>query len=184
MFRQRIQWLALCLMLFIGGAFYLQSSNDYILVEKAMSSKESEKMQAENMLSGFQLPTLEGSTLEFEELLGEKTFIFFFASWCHVCAGQWEEVLKVEQQVENVNIIAINLTQEEENTEQVKQYLNYKDIGDVQVALDEKGEARQRFGVIGIPTSFLINKDGEIETRSDGFMSSEQLLTRIKTSDR
>lgn len=184
MLRQRIQWVALCLMLFIGGAFYLQSSNDWILVEKAMSSKDAEKEEVENVMSGFQLPTLDDGTLEFEEFLGENLFIFFFTSWCHVCAEQWEEVLKVEEQAENINIIAINLTQEEQNTEQVKQYLNYKEIGDIHVVLDEEGEARQKFGVIGIPTSFLINASGQIETRSDGFMSSEQLIDRIKTSDR
>lgn len=179
MLRRWLQWVLLSFVLFIGGIVYLQSNDDWIVVEKAMSMKEEKADKQENILSGIQLQSLQGDTLDSQAFLGKKVFVFFFTSWCQVCAQQWEEVISVQEQLENVAIVAVNLSQEESSTEGVKQYLENIQLGDIKVVLDTDGQAQQKFRILGIPTSFVLNEAGQIATRSDGFISGEQLIEKI-----
>ncbi|WP_416151255.1 peroxiredoxin family protein [Salipaludibacillus sp. HK11] len=172
---ERVKWATLFLILCIGGIFYLYSSNDWVIVEKTMSEQGNMSSEYSKDVS---LLTLEGDEIHLSEFNGEKVFVFFFTTWCHVCAEQWIEIKLASGELANmdINIVAINLTKEERKDSVVESYIDNIKPGDIKITLDTKGEAQRYFQVIGIPTSFLINEQGEIEKRTDGLIPADKLI--------
>lgn len=178
MLGKRIKWLTMLLALCIAGIFYLNSSHEWIQVERAMSDKEP-STDFPNELS---LLTLDGEEISLDSFIGEEMVVFFFTSWCHICAEQWGELEKATDELTKmgVRIIAINLTKEERNVSSVENYVEKLNSTESLIVLDTKGEAQNQFRVIGIPTSFFINEQGEIVNRTEGLLTAEKLIETIK----
>ncbi|UTR15358.1 TlpA family protein disulfide reductase [Salipaludibacillus sp. LMS25] len=179
---KHLHLIILCFLLFIGGVFFLQSTNDRVLVEKAMSQKEVAEVQnSEGIYKKLSLDTLEGSEYSLEGLAGKRTFLFFFTSWCHVCEDQWQQVLeaKATQQDSSLEFIAINLTKEEFREDDVGNYLSQYTKENMMILLDKEGEAQREFDVKGIPTSFIIGEEGTIIHRQDGLIMAEEIVKKM-----
>ncbi|WP_158282232.1 TlpA family protein disulfide reductase [Salipaludibacillus keqinensis] len=161
----------------------MYSSNEWIVVEKAMSTPEEESSKIMDGLEQVKVFTIDEQEISLSELHGERRFVFFFTSWCQVCAEQWNEVKIAQKELENegVDILAINLTQEERNGEDVRDYIEQVDAEGIDVVLDTNGDAQKQFRVFGIPTSFMVSEQGEIEGRTDGLVSAEKIIEKIKS---
>lgn len=167
-------FVALC----IAGIFYLNSSHEWILVERAMSNNE----PSSDFPNDLSLLTLDEEEISLDKFHGEKMVVFFFTTWCHICAEQWVELQEATDELTEigVRVIAINLTKEERNISSVESYVEKLNSPESLIVLDTKGEAQKQFRVIGIPTSFLINEQGEIVTRTEGLQTADKLIQTIK----
>jgi thiol-disulfide isomerase/thioredoxin len=104
---------------------------------------------------------LEGQFFNLKEHLGkENLYLLFWSTWCGVCKDEIPNLINVYRNVKNVNLVAINpgVNDSLERTRryQQKYKLPYK------IVFDETGASAQAFGVAGIPTAILINKNGEV----------------------
>jgi len=174
----RLKWTAIFLALCIAGIFYLHSSHDWIVVERAMSENEP-SLDFPNDLS---LLSLDGEEITLNKFQGEKMIVFFFTSWCQICAEQWNEFQQASDELNEmgVHVIAINLTKEERNISSVESYVEKIGSTEILIVLDTKGEAQKQFRVIGIPTSFVINEKGELENRTEGLLTAEKIIQIIE----
>jgi thiol-disulfide isomerase/thioredoxin len=178
---KHLHLIILCFLLFIGGVFFLKSTNDRVLVEKAMSQNGDVEVQSSNDIYKLSLDTVEGNKYSLDELAGKRTFLFFFTSWCHVCQEQWQQVLeaKATQQDSSLEFMAINLTKEEFGESDVGNYLSQYIKENMTILLDKEGEAQRQFGVKGIPTSFFIGEEGNVIYRQDGLIMADDIIKKM-----
>ena len=106
--------------------------------------------------------TIDGKSydLSANNLNSDVTIINFWASWCLPCVKEIPSLNNLQEQFKNSNleIIAINYG---ENKEKIDQFMDNNNMNFV-VLLDEDMFSENFFKIIGLPTSFIINKNGKI----------------------
>ena len=109
-----------------------------------------------------------------QALLAEKgkvVYIDFWASWCGPCVKSFPWMNKIQQQYkeQGFTVISINLDADEANARLFLQ----ENQASFAVIYDNKGTIAKHFSIQGMPTSMLINRDGEIKYRHSGFFTGK-----------
>jgi len=106
----------------------------------------------------FTARTVEGQTVSLAGLRGKVVLLNFWATWCQECRPEMPlfERLHREFTVQGLSVIGINAR---EGTVAIRGYA--KELGlTFPLVLDPKGGINAAYGVIGLPTTFLIARDG------------------------
>jgi peroxiredoxin len=102
--------------------------------------------------------TADGRTVSLASLQGKVVLLNFWATWCLECRPEMPmfEQLHREFMAQGLSVIGINAR---EGTAAIRGYA--KELGlTFPLVLDPKGEINAAYGVIGLPTTFLIRRDG------------------------
>jgi cytochrome c biogenesis protein CcmG, thiol:disulfide interchange protein DsbE len=125
----------------------------------------------------FQLRHLHQGDVQFpEEFLGKVVVIRFWADWCPFCEGEMQAIEPVYQtyRQQGLVILAVNVRQ---NRDTAAAFIDRLGIT-YDVLLDSEGETARDYGVIGLPTTFIINREGRLHTKIIG-ESTPQVLEQI-----
>ena len=110
--------------------------------------------------------TAEGRTLSLASLRGKVILLNFWASWCLECRPEMPafERLHRELAAQGLGVIGINAR---EGTASIRTYA--KELGlTFPLVTDSKGDINAAYGVIGLPTTFVIARDGRAVARGVG----------------
>ena len=109
----------------------------------------------------FSLLDLNGRTISNTNLLGKVTLINFWYPSCPGCVSEMPKLIKTAQDYQGTDfqIIAISLPYDS-----IESVINYADERKLPftVMYDVEGKTGKSFGVQVAPTSFFINKKGEL----------------------
>ena len=102
--------------------------------------------------------TTDSRTVSLASLQGKVVLLNFWATWCLECRPEMTlfERLHRDFAAQGLSVIGINAR---EGTAAIRQYA--KELGlTFPLVLDSSGEINAAYGVIGLPTTFLIGRDG------------------------
>ena len=102
--------------------------------------------------------TTDSRTSSLASLQGKVVVLNFWATWCLECRPEMTlfERLHRDFAAQGLSVIGINAR---EGTAAIRQYS--KELGlTFPLVLDSSGEINAAYGVIGLPTTFLIGRDG------------------------
>jgi len=111
---------------------------------------------------------------EFKRLVeshqGKVVYVDFWASWCTPCRQSfpWLNEMQAQHGNNDFTILSINL---DANKELAQQFLA-ETPAQFPILYDPKGKIARTFNIKGMPSSFIINKTGELVSTHVGF--SEQ----------
>jgi peroxiredoxin len=128
----------------------------------------------------FSASTLDGQTVSLADFHGQKNVVVsFWASWCGPCKLEMPAMIKFYKANHNSSsdfeILAISIDEDTKDATDfaAAQKLNFP------VLLDPKQRVAKAYEVEGIPTLFVIDKNGKIIYGHQGFdMAMEYQLTR------
>lgn len=125
---------------------------------------------AENTIQSappFSLPGESGQQISLKDFQGKVVLVDFWASWCAPCIRSfpWMNSMLEKYGQDGFAVIAINMDQE---PELAKKFLQ-KQNSALTIAFDPKGAVAQQYQVMGLPNSFLIDKQGRIAYKHVGF---------------
>jgi cytochrome c biogenesis protein CcmG, thiol:disulfide interchange protein DsbE len=134
---------------------------------------------------GYRMPSItltsypNNQTISTADLVGKPVFINFWASWCPPCKQETPDIVQAYKKYEDkIVFLSINATSEDSTAEMEK---FTKDFGMTwPVALDKQGIAMNTYKVIGLPTSFFINRQGIITYIHVGLISRQSLDTHLQ----
>jgi thiol-disulfide isomerase/thioredoxin len=109
---------------------------------------------------------VDGSPLSLDSLRGRVVLLNFWASWCLECRAELPVLERLHRDYgsRGLSVVAVNFREEREA---VRRYA--RELGlTMPLVLDSAGDIRQSYGVIGLPTSFLIGRDGRAVARAIG----------------
>jgi thiol-disulfide isomerase/thioredoxin len=129
----------------------------------------------------FELPGMQG-TVKLSTTAGSVVYVDFWASWCGPCrqSFSWMNAMQEKYKGQGLQIIGVNLDAKNEDAKKFLAQIPAK----FTVAFDSKGLTPKVYGVKGMPTSFLIGRDGRIVFQHLGFKESdrESLEKQIKAA--
>jgi len=119
----------------------------------------------------FQLPTREGS-VSLSDLNGEVVYLDFWASWCLPCRKSfpWMSELQARYQEQGLKVIAINLDEDRIAAEQFLKNLP----ASFTVAFDASGQSAEKYKVVGMPSSYIIDRQGRLQLTHVGFRERDK----------
>jgi thiol-disulfide isomerase/thioredoxin len=128
---------------------------------------------AENVVGSpapaFDLPVFgaESKHMSLEGLRGKVVLLDFWASWCGPCRQSFPlyEKLRGELPAQDFTLLAINL---DEMNDGPAAFLHEHPVSYTSLS-DPTGGVAKKFGLIGMPTSFVIDRDGVVQSRHTGF---------------
>ena len=128
----------------------------------------------------FVLKTSSGKTIELAKLKGKAVLVNFWATWCGPCRAEIPDFIKVYDTYKSKGLEIVGISLDDDGWSVVKPFveknkINYPIVlGDAEVAL-------QYGGIQGIPTTFFVNKDGNIVDHQVGMLTKAILEQKIKS---
>jgi len=109
-----------------------------------------------------------GDLLDLAAFKGQVVYLDFWASWCAPCRESfpWMSHLQSELGPDALVVIAVNVDRERAAADRFLR----EHRAQFRVIYDPDGLLAEKFGVRGMPTSFLIDRNGHVQARHEGFL--------------
>lgn len=107
------------------------------------------------------------TTRSLNDYQGKVVLLDFWASWCGPCRHSfpWMNDLKIKHAHKDFAIVAVNV---DTQTAFAHRFLT-KVPAEFDVLLDTNAKLQEAFDVLGMPTSFLLDKEGRVRASHVGF---------------
>ncbi|MDP2715313.1 TlpA disulfide reductase family protein [Rheinheimera sp.] len=119
-----------------------------------------------------ELSELDGSPVSsMQQLNGKVILVDFWASWCVPCRKSfpWLNAMQQRHGAEGLLVLAVNEDNERSDARRFLQQIPAQ----FAVLYDEAGALAQQYRLMGMPSSFLIDKKGQIRYRHIGFKQAD-----------
>lgn len=102
--------------------------------------------------------TLEAGPISIADLRGRVILLNFWASWCLDCRPEMPVLERLHREFapRGLAIVGINAREDDETVRRYAKALGLT----FPLVLDSAGEINAAYGVIGLPTTFLVGRDG------------------------
>lgn len=115
--------------------------------------------------------------LDLAALKGQVVYVDFWAAWCAPCRESfpWMNRMQAEFGRDGLIIIAVNVDRDRADAERFL----HDHPAQFRILYDPQGQLPEKFGVRVMPTSFLIDRNGSVSARHEGFrVKDRELLTQ------
>ncbi|MCE9626356.1 MAG: TlpA family protein disulfide reductase [Candidatus Eisenbacteria bacterium] len=127
----------------------------------------------------FSVKTLEGKSLRFAEYRNRPVIVDFWATWCGPCRASMPHLSSMQSRYEKQGLAVIGMSVDDGGPAAVRKFANQLGVKfTLAMANDEILDA---YGPIrSIPTTFFINRKGEIVRRVVGYIDGETMEDYVK----
>jgi peroxiredoxin len=116
---------------------------------------------------------LDGKVTTLQAYQGKPVLLHFWATWCPVCRFEQKNIDALSRNHQVITVVMNSGADAE-----VKAYLRENELN-FPVMVDRRGHLAAMFGVIGVPTSFVVSPDGKIVFSEVGYTTQFGLWLRM-----
>jgi|TARA_B110000116_G_scaffold265397_1_gene274539 cytochrome c biogenesis protein CcmG/thiol:disulfide interchange protein DsbE len=106
---------------------------------------------------------------ELESLKGKPVLVDFWASWCGPCRESFPWMDQIKKKYPELQIIAINLDEDRADADDFLLEMPTE----VNIVFDPEGELAEKYRVDAMPSSYLIDANGNIVVQHTGFFADK-----------
>lgn len=125
-------------------------------------------MQAPKPAPALKLKDLDGKTHDLAQLKGKVVLINFWATWCPPCRREMPSMERLSQAFKGKPfvVLAVDVGEDPDTIEAFNSQLDTAPT--FPILLDTRGRTMQTWKVAGMPTTFLVDKQGRIVASAIG----------------
>lgn len=113
----------------------------------------------------FELSGTDQKVYRLQDFKNKIVFVTFWASWCPPCREELPLLDKLQEQYDELVVLAINVDSEQENADQFIEEYNIKSL----VLYDPQTRVVSSFGALAMPSSYIVDQNGIIRFSNYGF---------------
>lgn len=157
-------------------------------VDDEQNSSGTEKIGLEqgNTPPNFKLTTFDDEVIELSALKGKKVILNFWASWCGPCKAEMPHMQNYYEnyaEEDNVEIVAVNMTtQERRGLTGIEEFIADYELT-FPTPLDKEGDVIIDYGVVTIPTTYILGTNGRLEQKVVGPMDEKTIRKLVEHID-
>jgi len=112
------------------------------------------------------------SSIDWAAYQGKVVLVDFWASWCEPCRQSfpWMQAMQQKYADQGLVIIAVNVDREPAKAAAFLQ----KHPANFAIRYDPEGRLAKQFNVQGMPSSFVLGRDGKPAAKHQGFFQAKQ----------
>ena len=108
-----------------------------------------------------------GHSVELSEPQGKLVLVNLWATWCEPCLREMPSLERLQSRLgERIAVLAVS--EDRGGNKTVEPFIAKLGLKSVKIYIDPKSEVGHAFGVRGLPTSFLIDREGKVLGRVEG----------------
>ena len=149
-------------------------------------SSESEEQQDLYPAPDFVLTDQYGNEHSLADYKGKTIFLNFWATWCGPCRNEMPEIQKIyeeTQQEEDSDLVVLGIAApgfgQEKSQEEVEAFLEENGYT-YPVLMDTTGEVFMEYGISAYPTTFMVDRDGNLFGYIQGQLNEAMMRSIIR----
>ena len=146
---RRIRFLALCGLLIVArSALAAEAPPNFIL------------HPTPETLSDFAFEDSQGRQRGLSDFKGKVVLLNVWATWCTSCREEMPTLDRLQAQLGGPDFEVVALSIDRAGPEVVRAFFAETAVKNLALYIDQSGRANRKLGVIGLPTTLLIDRDG------------------------
>ena len=110
---------------------------------------------------------LAGNTVSLSEFTGKIVLVNLWATWCEPCLREMPSLERVQSRLGD-KLAVVAISEDRGGSKTVDPFIDKLGLKSVKVYVDPKSAIERAFKVQGLPTSFLIDREGRVLGRVEG----------------
>jgi thiol-disulfide isomerase/thioredoxin len=120
----------------------------------------------------FTVTDLTGKSISSADLKGKVVLVNFWATWCAPCQAEIPDLIALQAKYPD-HLVVLGISEDELPPEAVKRFAEEKKIN-YPVAMTTPELGKQFPGIVALPTTFLLDRDGRIAQKRVGLVNAVQ----------
>jgi thiol-disulfide isomerase/thioredoxin len=131
---------------------------------------------------------LDGQTVTLAQYRGKVVLVNFWATWCEPCRSEIPELIQFQKEYGNKDFTVLGVAMDQEGKSVVAPFVAKPqwDVGGQKVTMNypivlgNDNIATKFGGIIGLPTSYVISKDGKVVQKVIGVIDDQGINDLIQ----
>jgi thiol-disulfide isomerase/thioredoxin len=132
-----------------------------------------------DLAPAWQLLDLDGQPVSSADFAGKVVFIDFWATWCPPCRQMIPGLVELHEAYADQGLVIVGVSLDRQGPEVVRAF-NEEFGVDYTSLMGDEAIVSAFGGIEGIPTSFLIDREGRIVEKHVGYVSKRNLQAEIE----
>jgi peroxiredoxin len=118
-------------------------------------------------MPAFELPDANGETIRSADLQGKVVVVRFWATWWTICQSEMPSVQRVHEAFRDKDVVVLAISVDGGGEKAVKSFMAKRGYT-FTTPVDVRMDIARKFGVRGVPTTYVINRQGAIVAHGFG----------------
>lgn len=173
-----------------GMTSYLSSAGNGKVTEEPAEEETEEEYRQVVEAPDFTLTDQFGNTHTLSDYKGQVVFLNFWATWCGPCRNEMPDIQKLyEEYGENKeDVVILGIANPKTDAYPTNSDVSAEEITDFLMengytyptVMDETGEFFAKYGISAFPTTFMIDRDGNVYGYISGSLSEDMMRSIIQ----
>lgn len=129
--------------------------------------------------SDFKAKLINGKTFRLSNQKGKVVLMNIWATWCAPCREETPELVNLYNKYKDDGLVIVGVSIDKQGESVVRPFMKKYDV-DYPIIIDD-GTIMDKYGpTMGIPTSYLIDKQGKLRYFAVGALTEKELEPRIQ----
>jgi peroxiredoxin len=127
----------------------------------------------------FKLKAADGTTIELQKLKGKVVLVNFWATWCPPCRTEIPGMMKVYDKYKAKGFEIVGISVDNGGWDDVRPWLEKHPVN-YPIVVGDGNLAQAYGGIRNIPTTFLVDRKGNIVLKHVGGLTEEEFEKMVK----
>ena len=127
----------------------------------------------------WELKGVDAKPVKFSDFAGKVVILDFWATWCGPCRMEIPGFIELQKQYADKGLVVVGVSLDQDGASVVKSFMDKTGIN-YPVVLGDETIVNAFGGVEGIPTTFIIDRNGQIVGKHVGYAAKAEFESEIK----
>ncbi len=127
----------------------------------------------------WKLKDVDGNVVSSEQFKGKVIVVDFWATWCGPCRTEIPGYVALQKKYRDAGLVVVGVSLDQQGPGVVKKFITTQKV-DYQIVMGTDEVVEAFGGMDAIPTTFIIDRDGNIRDRKVGAEPEEEFEARLK----